>query len=245
MRAESRYRQIARTLRREIQEGSLPPSGQLPSEKQMEERFEASRNTIRLALGMLRNQGLIISRPGRGHYVQDVVPEIFYATRSKGGPGGLNESNLSGLTLEELQLLSADSDIAPRLRIPEGTMTVVRRMHRFSFSGDRSGSISSAFYPMDLVDGTPLMLPEDVESALEVLMEYGHRQVGYVDELETRMPTPQEAGQLDLPPGIPVLNVHRTDYSEERPIRLVHTVYAGHSIRYQFEHGDLKAYHRD
>lgn len=243
MRAESRYRQIARALSREIHERSLPLGAQLPSEKQLEERFEASRNTIRLALGMLRNQGLIVSRPGRGHFVQDVVPEIFYATRSKGGPGGLNESNMSGLNLEELQLLSATPDIASRLRVPEGDMTVVRRMHRFS--GERSGSISSAYYPMDLVQGTPLMLPEDVESALVELMEHGHRQVGYVDELETRMPTPQEASQLELPPGVPVLNVNRTDYSEDRPIRLVHTVYAGHSIRYQFEHGNLQAYYRD
>ena len=59
MRAESRYRQIARTLRREIQEGSLPRGAQLPSEKQLEERFEASRNTIRLALGMLSGYLLI------------------------------------------------------------------------------------------------------------------------------------------------------------------------------------------
>lgn len=243
MRAESRYRQIARALRREIQERSLPLGGQLPSEKQLEERFEASRNTIRLALGMLRNQGLIVSKPGRGHFVQDVVPETFYATRPKGGPDGLNESNMSGLTLEELQLLSATPDIASRLRVPEGEMTVVRRMHRFS--GERSGSVSSAYYPVDLVQGTPLMVPEDVESALVVLMEHGHRQVGYVDELETRMPTPQETSQLELPPGVPVLNVHRTDYSEDRPIRLVHTVHAGHSIRYQFEHGNLQAYHRD
>lgn len=243
MRAESRYRQIARALRREIQERSLPLGGQLPSEKQLEERFEASRNTIRLALGMLRNQGLIVSRPGRGHFVQDVVPETFYATRTKGGPDGLNESNMSGLTLEELQLLSATPDIASRLRVPEGDMTVVRRMHRFA--GERSGSISSAYYPVDLVQSTPLMVPEDVESALVVLLEHGHRQVGYVDELETRMPTPQEASQLELTPGVPVLEVHRTDYSEDRPIRLVHTVYAGNSIRYQYEHGDLNAYHRD
>ncbi|PDP85180.1 GntR family transcriptional regulator [Glycomyces fuscus] len=241
MRAESRYRQIARTLRREIQEGTLLRGGQLPSEKQLEERFEASRNTVRLALGMLRNQGLIVSRPGRGHYVQDVVPETFHANR--GGPEGLNESGMTGQTLEELQLLSATPDIASRLRVPEGDMTVVRRMYRFS--GEVSASVSTAYYPMDLVEGTPLMLPEDVESALAVLAEYGQRQVGFVDELETRMPSPQEAGQLELPPGVPVLTVHRTDLSEERPIRIVHTVYAGHSIRYQYEHGNMNAYHRD
>ncbi|MEE2037883.1 GntR family transcriptional regulator [Nocardiopsis sp. CT-R113] len=243
MRAESRYRQIARTLRREIQERSLPLGGQLPSEKQLEERFDASRNTIRLALGMLRNQGLIVSRPGRGHFVQDVVPETFYANRSRGGPPGLNESGMTGQMLEELQLLSATPDIASRLRVPEGDMTVVRRMYRFS--GEISGSISSAYYPMNLVGGTPLMLPEDVESALSVLAEHGHRQVGFVDELTTRMPSPHEAGQLELPPGVPVLQVHRTDLSEERPIRVVETVYAGHSIRYQYEHGNMNAYRRD
>src|SRR5699024_10043190 len=107
MRAESRYRQIARALRREIKEGQLQPGGQLESEKQLEERFEASRNTVRLALGMLRNQGLVISRPGRGHFVQDVVPEIFYATRTKGGAGGLSEAGMPGQVLEELQLLNA------------------------------------------------------------------------------------------------------------------------------------------
>ncbi|WP_026122700.1 GntR family transcriptional regulator [Nocardiopsis halotolerans] len=241
MRAESRYRQIARILRREIQEGTLPRGGQLPSEKQLEERFDASRNTIRLALGMLRNQGLVVSRPGRGHYVQDVVPETFHANRE--GPRGLNESGMTGQMLEELQLLSATPDIASRLRVPEGDMTVVRRMYRFS--GEISASISSAYYPMDLVEGTPLMLPEDVESALAVLAEYGQRQTGFVDELESRMPSPQETNQLELPPGVPVLAVHRTDLSEERPIRLVHTVYAGHSIRYQYEHGNMNAYHRD
>ncbi|WP_150245455.1 GntR family transcriptional regulator [Nocardiopsis quinghaiensis] len=243
MRAESRYRQIARTLRREVQEGALPRGGQLPSEKQLEERFEASRNTIRLALGMLRNQGLIVSRPGRGHFVQDVVPETFHANRSRGGSGGLNESGMAGQVLEELQILSATPDIASRLRVPEGDMTVVRRMYRFS--GEVSASVSSAYYPMGLVEGTPLMLPEDVESALAVLAEHGQRQAGFVDELEARMPSPQEVGQLELPPGVPVLAVHRTDLSEERPIRLVHTVYAGHSIRYQYEHGNMNAYHRD
>ncbi|MFD3688302.1 GntR family transcriptional regulator [Nocardiopsis sp. NPDC058631] len=243
MRAQSRYRQIARTLRQEIQERSLPLGGQLPSEKQLEERFEASRNTIRLALGMLRNQGLIVSRPGRGHFVQDVVPETFYANRAGDGPAGLNESGMTGQMLEELQLLSATPDIASRLRVPEGDMTVVRRMYRFS--GEISGSISSAYYPMNLVNDTPLMLPEDVESALSVLAEHGHRQAGFVDELTTRMPSPHEAGQLELPPGVPVMQVHRTDLSEERPIRVVETVYAGHSIRYQYEHGNMSAYRRD
>lgn len=243
MRAESRYRQIARSLRRDIQEGRLARGGRLPSEKRLELDFDASRNTVRLALGMLRNQGLVVSRPGRGHFVQDIVPETFHATRTTGSPDGLNESGLKGQVLEELQLLSATPELAGRLRVTEGSMIVVRRMYRFS--GETSMSVSAAYYPADLAEDTALMLPENVDSALSVLKEHGHCQSGYVDELTTRMPTPQENTRLELPPGVPVLEVHRTDYSQDRAIRMIHTVYAGHSIRYQFEHGDVAAYHRD
>src|SRR5699024_8617819 len=96
MRAESGYRQIARALRREVKEGQLRPGGRLGSEKQLDERFETSRKPARLALGMLRNQGLVTSRPGRGHFVQDVVPQIFCATRTKESAGGLSEAGMPG-----------------------------------------------------------------------------------------------------------------------------------------------------
>lgn len=53
------YRRIAAELITAIEAGEYPPGSQLPSESQLAERFHASRNTIRSALGELDGRGLV------------------------------------------------------------------------------------------------------------------------------------------------------------------------------------------
>ena len=75
---------------------------------------------------------------------------------------------------------------------------------------------------------------------------YGHVEVGYRDELTTRMPTPDEARTLDLGAGVPVLAYARTCYAKDRPVRLTETIFAGDRNRLVYELGDLDAlYERD
>ncbi|PSK87356.1 GntR family transcriptional regulator [Murinocardiopsis flavida] len=253
---ESRYRQIARDLRKRIQDGELTSGDRLPSEKELEDEFGASRNTIRLALGTLRNQGLVESRAGRGTFVQQVIPMTFHASlatrRTPEAPedsGDIEDvefAELGGQTraFAELLIQSATPEIASRLRVDEGSMVVVRRT--FRYVDDRSASVETSYYPMDIAQRTELMLPEDIgRGALHVLHELGYTQVGYVDELRSRMPTPEEAQQLELPPGIPVMELYRTGFSKNRAIRLSWTVFAGNGIRFQYEIGDIAAYHAE
>jgi DNA-binding GntR family transcriptional regulator len=54
-----RYRRIAADLIAAIEAGEYPPGSQLPGETQLAEKFQASRNTIRSALGELDGRGLI------------------------------------------------------------------------------------------------------------------------------------------------------------------------------------------
>ncbi|GAA1106379.1 GntR family transcriptional regulator [Nocardiopsis composta] len=246
MREESRYRQIARTLRREIEGGELPPGARVSSEKELEERFQASRNTVRLALGMLRNQGLVASHPGKGHFVQRVLPITYYANRPSGGSGsGIEFSAFTaGSKVSELLIESATAEIASRLRIPEGERVVVRRTS--GYVEDRCTMRRTSYYPMDIAQGSPIMHPAPLpDGAAAVLAELGHPQVGNVDELQTRMPAPEEAEDLRLPQGVPVLELYRTGYSESRPIVLEWVVFAGNGTRFQYEIGDLGAYRRD
>lgn len=48
--AEPMYRQIAEDLQRRIESGELPPGAQLPTEFELREQYDASRNTIRDAI---------------------------------------------------------------------------------------------------------------------------------------------------------------------------------------------------
>ncbi|MBE9080426.1 GntR family transcriptional regulator [Romeria aff. gracilis LEGE 07310] len=62
---------ISEKLRQQILEGEFQPGAQLPSEHQLIEQFQVSRITIRRAISNLNQQGLVISRRGRGVFVKE------------------------------------------------------------------------------------------------------------------------------------------------------------------------------
>lgn len=66
---ELKHRRIAAALAREITAGVHVPGGRLPGEQALASRFGASRNTLRAALALLTEQGLIETRAGLGSYV--------------------------------------------------------------------------------------------------------------------------------------------------------------------------------
>lgn len=66
--ATSLYEQIATTLRDEIEQGVYEPTGKLPSEAQLSERFQVSRVTVRLALDRLADARIVERKQGKGTF---------------------------------------------------------------------------------------------------------------------------------------------------------------------------------
>ncbi len=66
---EIRYREIAADLKGRVEAGEFAAGGILPSEADLTKSYEASRVTIRRALELLRDQGLVDSRQGFGWFV--------------------------------------------------------------------------------------------------------------------------------------------------------------------------------
>src|SRR5689334_14579099 len=56
---QPQYQVIANELRQRIQRGTLPPGAQVPTEKELARTYGCSRNTVRMALLALANEGLI------------------------------------------------------------------------------------------------------------------------------------------------------------------------------------------
>ncbi len=61
------YRQLAELLRGQIESGKL--TGRVPSAKSLAQEHEVAVGTAERALGILREDGLIVSASGRGHFV--------------------------------------------------------------------------------------------------------------------------------------------------------------------------------
>lgn len=66
---ELRYRTIADELRRRVENGDFAAGGLLPSESELSGGYGVSRVTVRKALELLRDEGLIDSRQGFGWFV--------------------------------------------------------------------------------------------------------------------------------------------------------------------------------
>ncbi|MGP3914264.1 GntR family transcriptional regulator [Nonomuraea sp. 10N515B] len=65
------YLQIADDLRAQIRGGSLGPGTPLPSTAQLAEQYDASLSVVKMAVGILRNEGLVIGQQGKGVFVRD------------------------------------------------------------------------------------------------------------------------------------------------------------------------------
>jgi DNA-binding GntR family transcriptional regulator len=62
--------QAAAIIRAQIESGELGHHDWLPSETTLSQELGASRDTVRRALAMLKHEGLVESRKGRGWFVR-------------------------------------------------------------------------------------------------------------------------------------------------------------------------------
>ena len=66
---EPLYLQLARILRRKIESGGLARLDPLPSESTLTQEHDVSRDTVRRAMAVLREEGLVFTIAQRGTYV--------------------------------------------------------------------------------------------------------------------------------------------------------------------------------
>jgi GntR family transcriptional repressor for pyruvate dehydrogenase complex len=74
---EKAARAIVHQIEQLILRGVLRPGERLPSERELATRFEVSRPTLRDALSELEASGLVITRPGAGAFVAQVLGSAF------------------------------------------------------------------------------------------------------------------------------------------------------------------------
>jgi len=232
------YRRIAGQLRDAIYRGDLAPGTRLPSEQELMDQHGVSRNTIRLALGALTNEGLITSSQGRGSFVRERAPLRFFASRTDSRErrarstrdafqSDVAEQGHKGDLSIEVAMIRSDTTTAARLELDEGATVVVRR--RIQYVDDQPYAIADTYFPHELVRDTPIVAPDDIpQGANKVLDEIGHAQVRFQDEITVRMPTADEASTLQIGPGTPVACLARVGYDEtDTPVRLFSTVLPG------------------
>jgi GntR family transcriptional regulator len=231
------YLQIADQLRAAILDGQLAPGVQLPSERELMDTYRAARGTVRQAIATLRGQGLIDVEHGRGAFVRRRPPVRRLAHdrfarrhREAGKAAYLAELEMEGRRPEvevlEVGPAPASAEVAQRLALAEGDQVLVRR-RRYLADGHPM-ELATSYLPWELVEGTPMVEknpgPGGIYARLE---ESGHLLQRFTEDVSARMPLPEEARALHLPPGVPVFILVRTAFDQDgRPVEVCDTTMA-------------------
>jgi len=253
--ANPMYRQIAEDLRQQIESGKLEPGQRLPTELELREHHNASRNTVRDAIKWLTSLGLVETKPGQGTFVvQTIDPFVTTLTGDPSGAGFsegavyLSEVSRRNRTPAfspvQVEIQEASDHMATTLRIPKGAEVISR--HERRFIDGTPWSMQTSFYPMEFADrGAELLRrARNIEhGTVKYLADTLHiRQVGYSDRITVRAPNATEAEFFKLAPDgrVPMYEITRTAYDGNgQPMRVTVTVYPADRNQFVVNAGEV------
>lgn len=222
---QQQYQLVAAHLRKQIENGSLPPGAAIPSEAELCNQFDCARGTIRQAITALRNEGLVSSGQGRRTRVLDTVP-----TQSFGGvlsfsqwcdALGIEPGQQTRYVMRRL----ADAELAALLELPEGTPIV--SVYRLRLMDGKKVMVQRLNYPLE-VGKHILAFDPDSGSIYQQLVDSGV-DINYATRTVDAIAAEQEdATLLGIEPGTPLLRVRRRSYTlDGTPIEASEDRYIG------------------
>ena len=112
-----RYVQLATTLMREIESGRYPIGALSPTEFELCDQFGVSRFTVREAVKLLVQQGLIVRQAGVGSRVQSAPVDVRY-TQTMSGLADLQQyADETTLVVESKKIIELTAKRAEQLKV--------------------------------------------------------------------------------------------------------------------------------
>ncbi|MER6167937.1 GntR family transcriptional regulator [Streptomyces violaceorubidus] len=224
-----KYQRIADTLREAIRSGEYGPGDRLPGENDLMAAHGVARMTARQALSVLRDEGVAEARKGVGVFVREFRPlrrrGIQRLAHQEWGNGrSIWSTDIENRSLEVDQVTvseeAAPDGVGAVLELADEETVCVRR-RRFVLDG-KPVLLAASYLPTSLVTGS-VITQEDTGpgGTYARLAELGHEPVHFREEIRSRMPSQNEATQLAMSAGTPVILICRTAFTDEgRPVEV-------------------------
>jgi GntR family transcriptional regulator len=224
-----KWRELADKLAEQIKGGEYEPGQQLPEIRELVKAGEGSKSTVHAAYKALEAEGLVTSSRGHGTVVRQRVPlkrlGIARYDKAKWRDGDevafIADRVASGRAYrrneqtQTINLVEAPPLVAAAHGLPEGAEVYARA--RLVKEGDQPTHSLTSYYRPEHVEGTRLVDPTPGPAGrgggFRVLYDAGYEIDHMKEEIFARAPTSDEVKQLQLPPGEPVVELHRTTFT--------------------------------
>lgn len=228
------YRRLMDHLREEIDAGRLQPGQQIPSERELSERFQISRMTVRHALQGLTNEGVLYRHQGKGTFV--ARPKIRQRLRglSSFTEDMLNRGFRPGARVLSVDIVPASYRVRHALELPEQAQVIRLERLRLADGEPMALEVTHLRHPL-YAD----LLAEDLESAslYELLQErFGLSFGTALQAIEPAVADVNLARALWVKEGSLLLLLERTTYTQQgNPVEFVSSHYRADRYRFEVE----------
>ncbi|MEW1552183.1 GntR family transcriptional regulator [Streptomyces tsukubensis] len=234
----ARYEEIARDLRERIVSGEFPPGSALPLMRDIAAQYEVSDITVRKAWGMLKREGLIESRRRAGMFVREHPDRVRLIIRNRqmerdelgyySGPEVQHWRAVPHPDGEETRVAAAPTpaDVADALGVEAGTLLTVRKRVIGDPDVPEHRQLADSWIAGWVTEEVPSLTGSTGDGGMyDRLEEWAKKPLHWREEVSARMPSPEEAEALLIPPtGVPLLRAIRITYFAGRgrqPERIV------------------------
>ncbi|MCF3932824.1 phosphonate metabolism transcriptional regulator PhnF [Acuticoccus sp. M5D2P5] len=232
--ARGQWQTVEAALTDEIAAGAFGETMQLPTEAAMMERFGVGRHSVRRAVAALERRGLVDVRQGKGVFVRANRLDYRLSNRTRFSQNLLGQGREpSGQSLREEEI-DAPDHVAEALRLPPGERVyhIVRR----GLADEEVVNVSNAYYPVRRFPG--LVEARRIgRSTTAALAEYGvNDYIRLRTDLVVRMPTAEEARQLQQSPTEPVIITKKVDVDMKGvPISYSESVWPSERVQFSID----------
>lgn len=207
------YKQVYNDILQKIQKGELSKGDMLPTEKELQKKYKASRSPIRYALDLLETRGYIKRTPGKGTEV--LHPEIAPWAQLSGFSSFYNY-NLDKLNVKILSVdtILADDEVSKHFGF-ESKRKIIR-ITRLRSIGDRPLALIHNYFATQM-DEMVVNINDENQTLLELLKNILNTVESYVQEKLSAVKAPKEvANLLNIPVNDPILFVTRYGFDHEK-----------------------------
>ncbi|MDG9718673.1 GntR family transcriptional regulator [Streptomyces sp. DH24] len=241
-----KYQRIADSLREAIRSGEYGPGDRLPGENDLMATHGVARMTARQALSVLRDEGVAEARKGAGVFVRAFRPlrrrGIQRLSQEQWGNGrSIWSADMENRALEVDQVTvseeAAPDRIGAVLELADAGTVCVRR-RRFVLDG-KPVMLATSYLPASVVAGSAITREDTGPGGTYArLAELGYKPAHFREEIRSRMPSKDEAAQLGMSAGTPVVLVCRTAFTDDgRPVEVSEMTLdaASYILEYDFD----------
>lgn len=229
------YLQLTEMLKEQIVSGVLQPHDMLPSERELEQRYQISRMTARHALAALETEGLVYRKQGRGSFVtepkikQSVIKLTSFTEEMR------SKRLKAGAKVLKIEVFSDDHELANKLEAAlHEKFVLIQRLRTGNGKpiALETSILRRKFCPgIEHFDLNDQSLCKTLEQEYRVFCDHAEQ------TLEARRANAFEARVLGINEGEPVLYMERVTFIQQKatPIEFVRYTYPGDQYKFYVE----------